>query len=68
MNCPLIKFPNLHKCNCGRATTLARVEAMEDALSDMLSGWRYIRQVHGDLSGVGWDRAEDKAREALEGE
>jgi len=31
----------------------------------MLSGWQYIRQIHGDLQGVGWDRAEDKARAAI---
>lgn len=36
-----------------------------DALEDMLSGWRYIRHVHGDLYGVGWDRAQQKAEAAL---
>lgn len=36
-----------------------------DALADMLAGWKYIRQVHGDLSGVGWDRAQDAAINAL---
>lgn len=35
------------------------------ALEDMLSGWKYIRETHGDLYGVGWDRAEGKARAAL---
>lgn len=29
-----------------------------EALGDLLSGWRYIRGYHGDLYGVGWDRAE----------
>jgi hypothetical protein len=43
-----------------------RDEARE-ALRDMLSGWRYIRQVHGDLYGVGWDRSQTKAEKALEG-
>jgi hypothetical protein len=43
-----------------------RDEARE-ALRDMLSGWRYIRQVHGDLYGVGWDRSQIKAEKALEG-
>lgn len=43
-----------------------RDEARE-ALRDMLSGWKYIRQVHGDLYGVGWDRAQIKAETALEG-
>ena len=44
----------------------ARVKMLEKALRDMLSGWRYIRETHGDLYGVGWDRAEGKARAALE--
>jgi hypothetical protein len=35
------------------------------AIEDMLNGWRYIRQTHGDLYGVGWDRAEDKAVKAI---
>lgn len=46
------------------ATETARRELC-DALSDMASGWRYIRETHGDLTGVGWDRAEEKARAAL---
>lgn len=36
-----------------------------DALQDMLSGWKYIREKHGDLYGVGWDRAQNKAIEAI---
>lgn len=36
-----------------------------EALEDMLSGWKYIRESHGDLYGVGWDRAQDKAEEAV---
>lgn len=40
-------------------------DQLAEALSDMLSGWRYVREMHGDLYGVGWDRAEDKARAAL---
>ena len=35
------------------------------ALKDMLSGWKYIRTQYGDLYGVGWDRAEEKATAAL---
>ena len=38
---------------------------LEDALKDAISGLRYIRQVHGDLYGVGFDRVEDKANLAL---
>ncbi len=41
------------------------ISRLRAALSDMLSGWRYIRQSHGDLYGVGWDRAQGKAEAAL---
>lgn len=44
----------------------ALVAELVEALRDMLSGWRYIRQSHGDLYGVGWDRAQNKAEAALE--
>ncbi|UWX68851.1 hypothetical protein [Burkholderia gladioli] len=44
----------------------ALVAELVEALRDMLSGWRYIRQSHGDLYGVGWDRAQNKAETALE--
>ena len=47
------------------AELLPAVDALKEALRDMLSGWRYIREVHGDLPGVGWDRAQNKAEEAL---
>jgi hypothetical protein len=43
----------------------ARIEQLERALRDMLSGWRYIREYHGDLAGVGWDRCEQSASAAL---
>ncbi len=36
-----------------------------EALRDMLEGWRYIRHSHGDLYGVGWDRAQEKAERAI---
>ena len=42
------------------------VERLREALKDMLNGWRYIRETYGDLAGVGWDRAEQKARNELE--
>jgi len=44
-------------------------EAMKlavEALKDMNCGWKYIREVHGDLYGVGWDRAQEKADDASE--
>ena len=28
-------------------------------------GWKYIRESHGDLYGVGWDRAQEKADDAI---
>lgn len=47
------------------ATLRARVAELEDATSDMLAGWRYIRRIHGDLPGVGWDRAQQAVEAAL---
>ncbi len=47
------------------ARLIAAAPALLDALQDMLAGWRYIREVHGDLPGVGWDRAQAKAEAAL---
>ena len=38
---------------------------VREALADMLAGWRYIRLHHGDLNGVGWDRAQFAAEAAL---
>lgn len=39
--------------------------ALLEALEDMLSGWRYIRNHYGDLAGVGWERAENAAVAAI---
>ena len=44
---------------------MQKIDLIIDALDDMLSGWKYIRESHGDLYGVGWDRAESKAVVAL---
>lgn len=41
-------------------------DQLVEALRDILSGWRYIRESHGDLYGVGWDRAQSKAEAALD--
>jgi len=41
------------------------VVMLHEAMDDMLSGWKYIRSTHGDLYGVGWDRAERKSINAL---
>jgi len=45
----------------------AEIARLREALTDMLSGWTYIRQTHGDLYGVGWGRVEEKTRAALAG-
>lgn len=47
------------------AALIAAAPEMLKALEDILSGWLYIRQVHGDLSEVGWDRAQEKAESAI---
>lgn len=47
------------------ARLIAAAPELLDALADMLSGWRYIRETYGDLGGVGWDRAEKAARAAI---
>ena len=47
------------------ATKLSAVPELLEAVRDMLSGWKYIREVHGDLYGVGWDRAQKKAEDAI---
>jgi hypothetical protein len=47
------------------ANLIAAAPELLEALEDMLSGWRYIRRNHGDLYGVGWDRAEEKAKAAI---
>ena len=41
------------------------MQAALDAMKDALSGWRYIRESHGDLYGVGWDRVEQKLVAAI---
>lgn len=46
-------------------TDLTVLKAALGALEDITSGWRYIREVHGDLYGVGWDRAQSKAEDAI---
>lgn len=38
---------------------------LHSALTDALSGWEYIREQHGDLYGVGWDRVEQKLKKQI---
>lgn len=40
-------------------------ERLAEAASDMQSGWFYIQEVHGRLSGIGWDRAAQSVEAAL---
>ncbi len=42
-----------------------KARLLEDALKDAVSGLRYIRQTHGELYGVGFDRVEEKSKLAL---
>ena len=56
-----------HNTSEGKANAALITAAPEllEALLDMAAGWEYIRSTHGDLYGVGWDRAENKARAAI---
>lgn len=47
------------------ANLISAAPELLEALQDILSGWKYIREQHGDLYGVGWDRAEQKAFAAI---
>ena len=39
--------------------------ALVAVLRDMLNGWKYIREFHGDLYGVGWNHCQDAAERVL---
>lgn len=43
-----------------------KARQLEDALLDARSGMRYIKETHGYLYGVGFDRVEEKAAKALD--
>lgn len=47
------------------AHLIAAAPDLHDAAADALAGWHYIRQVHGDLPGVGWDRVDQALTAAL---
>lgn len=47
------------------ARLVAAAPDLHEAAADALAGWRYIRQFHGDLPGVGWDRVEQALTAAL---
>lgn len=47
------------------ALLISAAPEMYEALKDILSGWKYIRMAHGDLPGVGWNRAQKAAESAI---
>lgn len=49
------------------ARLIAAAPDLLEALKDILSGWRYIRQdaAHQSIYGVGWDRAQQAAEAAI---
>jgi hypothetical protein len=48
-----------------RSDTEPEKDMILNALTDALNGWRYIRRMHGDLYGVGWDRVETGLKGAI---
>ena len=54
-----------HSALAANVRLMTNAPALLEALEDMLSGWKYIRETHGDLYGVGWDRAQEKAEAAI---
>lgn len=62
---PDVYWSEADKEDIANAQLIAAAPDLYEALEDMLSGWKYIRESHGDLYGVGWDRAQNKARAAL---
>jgi hypothetical protein len=51
--------------NEGDAHLIAAAPCLYAAAADALAGWRYIREQHGDLYGIGWDRVEQALTAAL---
>lgn len=60
-----VEFDHEVEVQVANQQIMAAAPELLDALQDMLSGWKYIREQHGDLYGVGWDRAQNKAIEAI---
>ena len=54
-----------HSALAANVRLMTNAPALLESLQDMLSGWKYIRETHGDLYGVGWDRAQEKAEAAI---
>ena len=60
MNSQTTELPELTPEQRGIAWKIAQADELHQTLCDALSGWRYIRETHGDLYGVGWDRVESR--------
>lgn len=43
-----------------RLTVGLAADELHHTLCDALAGWKYIRETHGDLYGVGWDRVQSR--------
>lgn len=61
----LEKTPGVFYVTEAQVDLIAAAPELLGALKDALSGLQYIRQTHGDLYGVGWDRVEQKASAAI---
>jgi len=60
-----VEFDGNDEFQKANANLIAAAPDLLEALQDMLSGWKHIRAMHGDLYGIGWDRAQDKAQAAI---
>jgi len=47
------------------SVSMSELLSIHDTLYDALSGWNYIRGVHGELYGVGFDRVEKKLKDEI---
>ena len=70
-NCELVDEHDFIDCEMTREDAMKAIrrfaasDELLEALKDMNSGWKYLRENYGDLYGVGWDRAQVKADAAI---
>ena len=62
---PIDPYHGMDEEDEANVNLIAAAPELLEALQDMLSGWKYIREQHGDLYGVGWERSQQKAELAL---